>query len=156
APEGEPQKKGKMVVLFDVVIRDSKMVETGLEPLMAEFSVDVGRDRILIAPNRMTNYPLQIPVTVNPRGTTGLANALKEGQQLLLGCSDVRTVRPQGPGATPPGGRYHAEVLLQDLPGGSWAETNLGADPKSLVDNLMKSDRIQELRQKISKTPNPV
>src|SRR5947209_5091657 len=76
-PTAKDAKKGKLVVLMDVVTnRDGSMIQTGLESFLEQFSVKVNNDRILILPlTRRTRFPFQILVQSDPATRNPLAIA---------------------------------------------------------------------------------
>src|SRR5262249_58370979 len=62
-PERPGAKKGKLVVFMDEAITpEGTMRPTGLEPLLHEFNVDVGNERIL---RLSTRNPQLVYATVN-------------------------------------------------------------------------------------------
>jgi hypothetical protein len=152
-------KRGKLVVAFAVVVSpDGEMVKTGLERLLAEFSVEVGNDRIINVDPRLRN-PLQCVVT----GDAASNNRLSSDFAAPWGdaWTDVRTVRaqerpPMDPHGGAAGGRYQGEQLLLSILPGAWAETNLRANPRALVEDLRKPDHRKELEAKLSPKPLPV
>ncbi len=81
------KKKGKLIVLFDVVQRGGKgpMVRTGLEALVAEQGVRVGDNRVLDPSSRRD--PLALTVIADPRSKNPIARAFSneaEGSSLFL------------------------------------------------------------------------
>src|SRR6266481_1258064 len=65
-PAKKDGKQGKLIVLMDVVTnRDGTIVQTGLEPFLAEYGVQVNNDRILTFNNGITVPPLQIFAVAN-------------------------------------------------------------------------------------------
>jgi hypothetical protein len=136
-------KKGKLIVLFDVNVRKGEMVPTGLEPLMAEYGVKVGNDRVM---------PLQVVAVSNPQSSNPIARAfISQGRwTALFRLYDGRTVAPAN-SATPPA-RFTAETMIFNHPRMDvWAETDLKADPSALIREL-KQDQ-QKLLNKISEQP---
>jgi hypothetical protein len=152
-PADPKKKKGKLVVLLDVRIREDKMVQTGLESFLTEFNVDVGNNRIL---NASLPNPLQVYVVANPglRSTNNLAAAFS-GEVIIM--YDVRTVRPRPRSNLPSGGStFQAEPLLLVPPGlNVWADENLQAEPARYVRDLREHHR-KELAEKLSPEPIPV
>jgi hypothetical protein len=144
-------KKGKVFVLFDAVLdRNRSMVNTGLEKLLAEFNVQVGNDRILIFRNNRTRYPLQVPVVARPGSRNPVAGAF-EGFPFFF--TDVRIVQPASAGQSAMGSRYTADTIFQVPAGAVWAESNLQADPKQLVDSIQTAGDVKGMREKLSRKP---
>jgi hypothetical protein len=155
-PTAADTKRGKLAVAFGVAVSpDGEMVKTGLERLLADFGVQVGNDRILNVDPRLRS-PLTCLVTGDPNSDNPVAD--KFVPPWSDGWADVRTVRPQDrppmdPHGGSPGNRYKAEGLLVSVLPGSWPETNLRANPRSLVEDLRKPDRRQDLEAKLSTRP---
>lgn len=161
-PADPKKKKGKLIAFLDVVVQDGKMVQTGLEPLLAEFNVQVENNRILSLRDmrviskgggnlqEVVVNPQRVSVTPNPALTEQNPIA-KAFEGLALPLDDVRVVRP-AKGAAP--GAFRAEVLLQTSDIGVWAEDNL-SDPTGLANEYYTSRR-EDLRKKISREPLPV
>jgi hypothetical protein len=148
-PADPKKKKGKLVVLLDVVTGlDHKMVSTGLEELLAEFNVRVGNDELMMP----TSNPLRVQVTPNPRlrDRNPVASAFA-GYAFPM--YKVRTVRPMAesaPGRAP----FQADVLLMTV-GPVWAEESLPPDPQQFVIDLAQNHP-DDLRAKISDENLPV
>ncbi len=139
-------KKGKLIVLFDVNLRRGELVLTGLESLMAEYNVKLGNDRVMCAVRR---DPLSLTTVANPRSSNAIARAFtsRGAATTTFPFYDARTVTP---GGTP--GHFTAEELIFVLPQTlAWAETNLKADPIALLDELRRDQ--QKLLNKISERP---
>jgi hypothetical protein len=109
--EKERQRKGKLMVLADVVPDErDRMKPLNLDKLLAEYEVDVSNERVL----RITDdhFPERVLVTANPdlRGRNPLAT-LFAGKGIYM--NDVRVVRaakaPGRPGEAP---HYQATELL--------------------------------------------
>jgi hypothetical protein len=137
---GGGKKKGKLFILLDVVpTRDGKMAKTGLEPMLNEFGVQVGNDRLLALSNQLGPNPLELIAYTNPKGDNPIARAFypkNSGRPVGFSMTDARTVSPAppNPGAPP---RYTAEVLMVamlDL--GLITESDLNADPATVVARL--------------------
>jgi hypothetical protein len=156
----DAKKRGKLVVLLDVVAPGGTMVQTGLEGLLAEYSVQVGNDRIVSA-RAVDNEREATEVQVLPggQGRNPIAQALIRGPLATpLYWNDVRTVRPQPANPNFPGaGRFQAEAVLVVSPNYYvWAETDLAVNPTARVASLMRPDRIPDLERKLSQVPLPV
>src|SRR5205823_4706153 len=128
------ERKGKMIVLSDVVLTSdrSKMAPSDLEPLLAQFNVRLGRERIL----SFKQNPTELLVIPNLRSRNPVAEAFLGEQVSLFRFDDARTVEAAGPAA--PGARspFKVEPLLVTLPQVPvWKETNFG-DPVAIVEDL--------------------
>jgi hypothetical protein len=138
-------KKGKLIVLFDVTLRKGAMVPTGLEPLMAEYGVKLGDDRVMC----MLRDPLMLTTVANPRSSNPIARAFtsRGAATTLFPFYDARTV---GSANTPDAAnRFTVEDLILVLPQTlAWAETNLQADPTALANELRRDQ--QKLLNKVS------
>ncbi len=125
----QPGGKGKLVLLLDVAPGNpaSKMEESGLEGLMAQFGVKAGTDRIL----GLTNLgPTSILASMNEENRSPLAQAFVEGWFLF---DDARVVEASG-GA--PRGGARVETLMHTLSRVPvWTE-GLGSNPTALLDRL--------------------
>lgn len=142
-------KKGKLIVLFDVNVRKGEMVPTGLEPLMAEYGVKVGNDRVMC----LQRNPLLLRTVANPRANNAVARAFsaRGGATTLFPFYNARTVAAANPAGAP--GRATVEDLIFVLPQTrAWAETDLNAEPSALIAELTKGD-LQKLRDKIADRP---
>jgi hypothetical protein len=148
-------KKGKLIVLFDVVQRGGKgpMIRTGLEALVAEYSVRVGEDRVLDPLNR--NEPLVITAVANEKSSNPIARSFSGDEGLLLFyLYKARTV-DASPAANPPGAPapYTSETLLNTLPiQRLLVDTNLDASPRGLIEELARSGA-QKINERLSRTP---
>jgi hypothetical protein len=151
-PADPKKKKGKLVVLLDVNIRDGQMVQTGLESFLTEFNVDVGNNRVL---NLRSPNPLQVLVVANSglRSTNNLAAAFTG---VAIPMYDVRTVRPRPSGVPTGGTSFQAEPLLL-VPVGldAWAEDNLRVEPTQYVADMIEHHQ-KELAAKLSAESIPV
>ena len=150
----EGKKKGKLVVLLDVVLdREGNMAGTGLEGLLAEFQVQVGNNRILNASPQFS--PTTVLAVANPRSQNPIAKAFVQGEVALpFLLDDVRTVQPSSEMPDRPN-RYMVESIMMtlspQLP--MWAETNIRGDPVEIVKDLRRPERRQDLIARMSKTP---
>jgi hypothetical protein len=150
-PTDPKAKKGKLIVLFDVVTdADGNMVRTGLEDLLQrEFGVQVDDNRVVCLGSRRD--PLDVPVgaTEHP-----IVSRFEEGRLLL---HDVRTVHPadRNPAGPPPAAQADP-ILLADPQFGIWKETNLNVDVAAEVQSLLKPNRRADLLKKLSQEALPV
>jgi hypothetical protein len=136
-PKEPDKKKGKLVVMLDVLVDpDKRMRQTGMERFVADFNVDVGNDRVLRATGGgRPDWVVAIP-DPQPRSRDSLAFGL--GEDLELRLSEVRTVKPrQGDPARPGGGAFQPDVLLRTTGSIFWAETNLD-DPLKVIEDYNK------------------
>jgi hypothetical protein len=153
-PPPDGPKKGKLVVLLDVVrTPQGTMQETGLEKLLEGFGVQPGNERILALG---LNPPGAVAVEPSLQGGNAIANSLSAGpgRYYRVQFDGVRPVRPR-PG-NPPGSRYSAETaLVASAEYGIWAEKDLKADPAALVTKYRKASR-QEILNLTSEESIPV
>jgi hypothetical protein len=144
-PREKDKKKGKMLVLFDIVVGpDKQMVRTGLEDFLAKFNVEVGNDRIM-SPDQ--NNPEMIYATPNPAGERNpLVAGLGDATWPMV---DVRTVKPRMSNPGPPQGssNYQAEALLTTTGRVVWSETNLD-DPVRVIEELVRN-KMKGLRERL-------
>jgi hypothetical protein len=149
----EAKKKGKMIVLLDVVRSlDGGMLQTGLEPLLAQYGVQPGNERIGCLQMR---DPTVVPAVANPRANTPLATKY-EGNLIPF-----RTARPVRPAATNPqaGSPYTVETILQAPTNfGVWLESNMEADMAARAAALRKmmATDVAELRKQLSPEDVPL
>jgi hypothetical protein len=149
------KKKGKLVVLFDVVQRGGKgaMVRTGLEALVAEHGVRVGDNRVLDPSN--PREPLAFTAITDGRSKNPVARAFAneaDGTTQFL-IYKARTVEPVQ--ANPPGtpAAEAAETLLYTYPTHRYiVETELDASPRALIEELLKSGP-EKIGEKLSRKP---
>jgi hypothetical protein len=133
SPKDPKKKKGMLVVLlnFDVGT-DGKMLRTGLEGLLSEFSIEVTDDRIL----GFKEEPDALNVFANPQITdrNPVAAAFWR-DRVAIPMRGIRAIKPsQGGGPRGGGGRYQAELLLATYNDRVWQESKLGDASKILND----------------------
>jgi len=154
--EAQKTKKGKLMVLLDVVLSDEKTMQaTGLEPFLAEFGVQVDDDRILRFPTAFSPNPELVMVQTNPDPFTRQRNPIVDAfADQAFSVYKCRTVKPQA-AKSPPNSRYRADTLLVADPSRQflWAETNLETDARQLIAEL---DKRNQLAEKRSFEPLPV
>jgi hypothetical protein len=153
-PSGPDSKKGKLIVLLDLVTdREGNMVQTGLEKFLEDYNVKVNNDRILIVPNNVTQYPLQIFAYTNPASRNPLVTAFGDFRWLF---TEVRTVDPAFPQNNPKG-RYISETLLFAPGRYTLLESGkLRANPVEYVDSLLKDfDRDENRRKELQGLLSP-
>ncbi|HLN29288.1 MAG TPA: Gldg family protein [Gemmataceae bacterium] len=151
-PTDPTKKKGKLVVLLDPVLAGEDRAEmTGLEDLLADFKIEVGKNRVLELAN---GYVRSFEIILAGVQGDQMARAqnpfidtfAKRGYLLLR----ARTIQPRA-GGVAGNERYRTEVLLATQPNDeAWAETNLQSDVNTLVREL---DARGELNKIISPDP---
>ena len=150
-------KKGKLMVLFDVVQRGGKgpMVHTGLEALVAEYGVRVSDDRV-INPSE-EREPLRLTVYTNPSSKNPIAQAFNnetEGSIPFL----FYAARTVAPAATNPGpSAPSAETLVIAHPRFLYLiDTDLNASPIGLVRELAQLSQKdpQQARNRLTTQPS--
>src|SRR5262249_20644504 len=67
-PTDPAKKQGKLMVMLDTTLSPDKsgLVRTGLEPLLAEFGVQAGNNRVLQLRAQATRTPTEVIATANP------------------------------------------------------------------------------------------
>lgn len=113
-PEKDRQRKGKLMVLADVVAENDRMKPLNFDKLLSEYDVDVTNERVLRIDPR---HPFDgreaelVHVTPNPdlKGRNPLAT-LFQGRAVLM--NDVRVIRPHSAPHPGEGPRYQAVELL--------------------------------------------
>jgi hypothetical protein len=150
-PAGRDAKKGKLVVLFDVVTgRDQNFVQTGLESLVQEFNVRVNNDRILV----LRDNPSQIITLANPNARNSLAEAFANEPPYFFAEARSLDILPSQPNS--PFNPYTAEVLFLAAERNTLLETPpLHADPVSYLEDLLKNHQ-NELEAMLTKKPPAV
>jgi hypothetical protein len=154
---GGDKKKGKLVVLLGVdVTPEGTMRQTGLEKFLAEYNVRINDDRVLTTDVFRTlggviKQPTWAFVRANPRAKNVLALAFANaGLEAFF--PDARTVEgtqpPPNPHGGPPPSKYQVESLLVCPTAGTWAETNLRANPDALANDFRGPDGAAKLREK--------
>jgi hypothetical protein len=150
------KKKGRLIVLLDVVTRDGKMVKTGLEDLVAEYNVRVGDDRVVAVEGfQERNNPVDLEVFASPLANNPLARGfnLDSNRVVLFNFIDARTVtalNEANPAA--PRGNYTVDQLILISPNDyTWTETDLSKDPLAVVRDATKN--LAGLMAKISRQP---
>lgn len=143
-PTEAGRKKGKLVVLLDVVVDpNGNLVRTGLEDFLAEWNVQVDNNRIL----RLSRNFKLIPVFANPRLARQNPVA-RTFATLPVGFFDARTVQPMPIGSNrPEAARLHAETLVLTNPYSPpdvWAVTTLKADPYQLMIEMARDEQRQD------------
>ncbi len=151
-------KKGKLMVLFDVVQRGGKgpMVRTGLEALVAEYGVRVGEDRV-ISPLE-EREPLKLNVFTNSPSKNPIAQAFNNDVDgaIPFVFYSARTVTPaaSNPGQPAPS---PAETLALANPRLLYLiDTDLNASPTAIVKDLnqLAQKDPQQVRNRLSAQPS--
>jgi hypothetical protein len=145
---GAGGKKGRLVVLMDVAIQNGQMVQTGLEPLLAEFNVRVSNGRVLTLNPRFGRTFIQ--AITNPRSRNPVAQAFgpREGDEELTAFlfDSPRVVEPLAAGGAR-GTAYDVDPLLLVVDGGAWDELDVSKDPSVIVAELRKPENLQRWQQ---------
>ncbi len=147
-------KKGKLVVLFDVVLEGGKdvMARTGLEGLMGEYGVRVGDNEIL---NLQSANPLRMQGIADFRSTNPIARAFSneaEGTTSVFFFEKVRTVEASK--ANPPGmpAANSADNLVLTSPNlPIILQTDLSANPRALLREMLTDQKklMQNLKESL-------
>jgi hypothetical protein len=159
--KGEGRKsKGKMMVLLDVVLNKDKIVQTGLEGLLAEYNVRVREDRVVSILQRFIRLnPFQDPESLLVKGDplsgnpVGRAFALVANDPTLFWFFDTRSVTSAdeaGP-AGPMSPFQVRRMLLVSPEFQIWSETNFAKNLGDEVDSLLLNPEVRTAR--VSKEP---
>jgi hypothetical protein len=147
-------KKGKLMVLFDVVQRGGKgsLVRTGLEALVGEYGVRVGDNRVINPSN--AREPLLVEVIANPLGKNPIARAFSNEAEgwtpfVFYGARtvDPASANPQNPAPAP------TETLIIAHPTRRYLiDSELNASPTGLVAELRRMSP-EQARDKLTSQP---
>lgn len=155
------ERKGKLVLLTDIPQRATAMPETGLEPLLSAYKVDLGKDRVLMVPVQVGQSVYSDPEVVLgtvAQSAVAARNPVAvsfDGYNLRFAMS--RVVRPMAAPAAPGQGdpSLRAETLLETSPGlPVWAESDLKTAPRQMVESFFKDTKL--FREKRSPEPLPI
>jgi hypothetical protein len=146
-------EKGKLLVLLGPPTTTE--AGTGLESFLAEFNVQVGKERLL---SLLSNNPTKVLVGVNSAlvnrnpVATAMWDLLERRGIYVYGVRQVQTgSSPEGPRGA---GFVADPLLLAPAVQGVWAESNLTADATQLA-NALRRDR-SALESKLSPRSVPV
>lgn len=147
-------KKGKLMVLFDVVQRGGKgpMVHTGLEALATEYGVRVGDNRVINPSN--PREPLVVEVIANPLSKNPIARAFSnevEGFTPFVFYS-ARTVEPVAANPRNPTPSPAESLIIPHPTRRYMIDTDLNASPIGLVNELRRMTP-QQAREKLTNEP---
>jgi hypothetical protein len=155
------KKKGRLVVLAGATPDPDgkgKMLVTGLEGLLAEFSVDLTGSRVLTARERSRN-PVNVRVIANPMSRNPIAEVLNQQEgPIALPMGNVRAIR-RGAGGVRGGGSYQADEFLvvpvMDL---IWTSDDLNDDGTELLSRARDGDKqaIDKINKQLSQSSVPV
>jgi hypothetical protein len=150
------KKKGRLMVMLDVISRDGKMLQTGLEPLLAEFNVRAGDDRVVaVEALQYRDNPVDLEVFANPMAANALARSflVSRDRDVLFNFYDARTVgalSEGNPGAA--GSPFTVDQVIIEPPNYLiWTLTDLNKDPVAVVRDVIKSRKT--LQDTISQRP---
>jgi hypothetical protein len=117
------------------------MVQTGLEPLLAEYNVRVSNGRVLTLDPRLARTFIQ--VVANPRSRNPVAEAFAPTQEseIVFLFDSPRVVEPL-PTQGGPAPAYAVDPLMLVVDGVAWDEQDVGKDPAALVAEYRKPDNI--------------
>jgi hypothetical protein len=148
-PAGAAGKKpGKLVVLAEVATTPQKTMQmTGLESFLTQFGIEVGNNVVL----HLGQMPELVTAFINPddlvRERNPIAGAFTD---LAIRGYKIRTITA-APNSGPAGGKYRQDPILIVSPRSNmWAESNVGADYVSLVNEHLRRG---DLRDLLSATP---
>lgn len=152
--------KGKMMVFLDVVLNKDKIVQTGLEGLLAEYNVKVRDDHVVSILQRFIRLnPFQDPESLLVKGDplsgnpVGRAFALVANDPTLFWFFDTRSVTSLNEG-NPTGqmSPFQVRRMLMVSPEFQiWSETNFGKNLNLEVDSLLLNP--EERKARVSNEP---
>jgi hypothetical protein len=152
---GAGGKKGKLVVLMDVMAQGAQMVPSGLEALLGEFNVKVGNGRIISL--RDETRGTRVEAVANPNSNNPIAEAFAPppGRVLFFRFNDARTVDPI---SAPPRGGLSFKVdklLLLSWRMGLWEETDLSKAPAALAEatrnQIQRRENLDQIEKRLSR-----
>jgi hypothetical protein len=155
---GDAKKKGKLFILLGAIPQaDGTMAPTGLEPLLAEYGVQPGNERLVRVDSR---EPLDVDAIVNPRGRSALARAYTSETLAIqvFSFSDARTINAQPPNPGAPS-RYTNEDLVYALPPPNQyvvRQSDMNVAPDVLAAELRQKKNVDRLRRELSERPLPL
>jgi hypothetical protein len=147
--KGTGGKRGKLLVMLDVVVNKDGMVQTGLEDLLAEYQVRVSNDRI-ISP-RMRN-PRQLEGVIDPHSRNPIALGFgKSEKTVAFRFEDARPLdRMESRPGVPP--NISAEpLIIVDPDLDAVTEKNLDANPLAVASELRRNEA--EWKKRLPKEP---
>jgi ABC-type uncharacterized transport system len=155
------KKKGRLVVLAGATPDPDgkgKLLVTGLEGLLAEYSVDMTGSRVLTGRGRSPN-PVNVRVIASPMSRNPIAEALiqQEGP-IALPMGNVRVIR-RGAGGMRGGGSYQAdEFLVVPFTDTIWTNDDLNDDGTELLGRARDGDKsaIDKINKQLSQSSLPV
>lgn len=150
------KKPGKAMVCLGLVGEGAAMGQIGIEPVLAEFNVKIGNDRLLAVQPLVNPAFVMLVALTNPNSNNPVARAFfQEGRSpKTFYFQDARAVEsvPDNPAA---GGRWSAETLLIALDQQYViGEANLQASPRDVARDL--SRHIPELKKRLQSLTQPV
>jgi hypothetical protein len=158
------KKKGRLIVLAGAEPeRDGKgaLAATGLESLLAEYSVDLARSRVLQAD--MGGNPVNVLVIGNPSSRNPVAKALIQDHRLIpIPMTNARVVRRGNPGLRGGPAFQADELLVVPDDEAIWTSDSMNDDSLDLITQLRtgkeeeKRSAAEKLRKKLSQNPLPV
>ena len=137
-PRGPNKKKGKLIVLFDMIVDEQKntMIQTGLEPLLREYSVTVGNSYVMSVKDDGASR--EVIAATNPNNKSPIGPAFNDKQRHVFPFffKDVRPVEPVKTPPPPQGGGAIAEadtllvsIVAEELQL-TWPEPDLVTPPE--------------------------
>ena len=156
------KSKGKLVVLLDRATPQNVKLPSGLEPLLAEFNVQAGNDRVisLLMIRLQGMRPGDVLVGANSAINNPVVEALNVDGPSRFIFQDPRTVRglPANPAG---GGRFLTQELLITYPQQLvWEEKNLATDAAQAIQQVqgevLEGRPFGELSKPIKREPVPV
>ena len=149
-PTTPGKTRGKLIVLLDAETTNEKaVVKTGLEPLLAEWSVQIGDDRILRIPTTgRRRDPNDISVVTKTdrsgRASNPIAAAFPDEFQFF----GARTVDPKAADSPTPA-KFRADTILI-APAQQYLllDKDLTANPVDLVNQVIEKEDFSKLSQK--------
>lgn len=139
--KGNDKKHGKLFLLFDALTnQDGKVVQTGLEPLLAENRLRLGEDRIINPLYQQLSLPspLQFIALLDPRSDDNpIVRGLSAGTgvQMQFRFDNARSLElsPANPQGPPQATQVDSLIVIPQQFGFCWASKDLTSDPQQLA-----------------------
>jgi hypothetical protein len=150
----EKATAGKLIFLLDPVLQKDggavTMPPTGLEPLLTEYGVKLGNDRLLTVSPRVQS-PTQVVTVPDPRSANPVAKAFTPPGGLQLTVIRINNVRTVDALDSKGGGRSVDKLLVALPQYGVIIDRRFNADPVDIVNGLRADE--DKLDKEMAKDP---